>query len=69
MVATVLELDADAVASGITDRLFGLAADIIAPQAATRTGRGRGEYMGKALDDRNAAAVHREQHRNARSSR
>ena len=35
-----LEYDADAVASGISDRLFGLVADAIVPQAATRRPEG-----------------------------
>ena len=38
--AIVLEFDADAVASGICDRLFALAADVIVPQAATRRPEG-----------------------------
>ena len=38
----VLESDADTVASGISDRLFGLAADVIAPQAATGRPEGAG---------------------------
>ena len=36
----VLECDADAVASGISDRLFGLVADVIAAQAATQRPEG-----------------------------
>ena len=38
----VLEDDADAVARGISDRLFGLVADAIAPQAATERPEGAG---------------------------
>ena len=36
----VLECDADAVASGISDHLFGLVADVIAAQAATQRPEG-----------------------------
>ena len=44
----VLEFDADAAARGISDGLFGLAADAIAPQAATGRRKGRGRYTGEA---------------------